>query len=70
VDSRPVKPGVDGKHAEISPKRTEPYPRNRLSAQSLDLKRFGRLVIKIAKMPRFVIVLIDLGRFITENKLL
>jgi hypothetical protein len=67
VDSRPVKPGLDGKRAEISPKQTKPYPRNRLSAQSRDLKRFGRFVIKIAKMPRFVSVLIDLGQFIAEN---
>ena len=48
----PVKPGLDGKRAEISPKQTKPYPRNRLSAQSRDLKRFGRFVIKIVKMPR------------------
>jgi hypothetical protein len=67
VDSRPVKPGLDGKRAEISPKQTKPYSPNRLSAQSRDLKRFGRFVIKIAKMPRLAIVLIDLGRFITEN---
>jgi len=36
IEQATTKPGLDGKRAEISPKQTKPYPRNRLSAQGFE----------------------------------